>query len=98
MNLKDRDEMLEKINMYGEIKNYEIHVSKGDGTPFWANISARINFIENRIEGAATNITERKKVELKLEESEKKFKFLVSSNPAIIYTAKVAGDFGRKRF
>ena len=40
------------------------------------------------------DITERRQVELKLKKSEERFKFLVSSNPAIIYTSKVVGDYG----
>jgi len=81
VNLKDLNEMLEKINMNGDVKNFEIQVSKRDGTPFWANISARINLKENRIEGAVTDTTERKKTEQKLKESEEKYRSLFENSP-----------------
>ena len=40
------------------------------------------------------NITKRKEIEEKLKESEERFKYLISSNPAVIYTSKVSGDYG----
>ncbi len=69
INPNARSELLEEIRENKEIKNYEIHVTKRDGTPIWVSISARVFEIENRIEGAAINITERKKAEQKLKEN-----------------------------
>ncbi|MFW9876415.1 MAG: PAS domain S-box protein, partial [Candidatus Thorarchaeota archaeon] len=40
------------------------------------------------------DITERKMAEEKLKESEERFKYLVSSSPAIIYTSRFSGDYG----
>ncbi|MFX1481328.1 MAG: PAS domain S-box protein, partial [Promethearchaeota archaeon] len=40
------------------------------------------------------DITERKNAEQRLKESEERFKYLVSSSPAIIYTSKTTGDYG----
>jgi PAS domain S-box-containing protein len=40
------------------------------------------------------DITEQKLAQEKLKESEERLKFLVTNNPAIIYTSKVAGDYG----
>ena len=42
----------------------------------------------------AKDITELKKAEVKLRESEERFKYLVSSSPAIIYTSRITGDYG----
>ena len=69
-----RSEILEEIRDNKEVKNYEIHVTKRDGTPIWLSISARMFEKENRIEGAAIDITKRKKTELKLKESEEKYR------------------------
>jgi PAS domain S-box-containing protein len=69
INPNARSELLEEIRENKEIKNYEIHVTKRDGTPIWVSISARVFETENRIEGAAINITERKKAEQKLKEN-----------------------------
>ena len=40
------------------------------------------------------DITEENLAQEKLKESEERLKFLVTNNPAIIYTSKVAGDYG----
>ncbi len=69
-----RSELLKEIPDNKEVKNYEIHVTKKDGTPIWLSISARKFEKENRIEGAAIDITERKNNEQKLKESEEKYR------------------------
>ena len=60
-----------------KVENYEIHVTRRDGTPIWLNISARIFEKEDRFEGAAIDITGRKKAEKKLKESEEKSRNLI---------------------
>jgi PAS domain S-box-containing protein len=69
-----RSELLDEIRDNKEIKNYEIHVTKRDGTPIWVSISARMFESENRIEGAAIDITEHKIAEEKILESEEKYR------------------------
>ena len=64
-----RSELLEEIRDNKEVKNYEIHITRRDGTPIWLSISARMFEKEDRIEGAAIDITERKKAEQKLKEN-----------------------------
>jgi len=49
---------------------------------------------EDRVLISMVDITERKKAEEKLKESEERFKYLVSSSPAIIYTSKISGNYG----
>jgi PAS domain S-box-containing protein len=62
-----RSEILEEIHDNEEDKNYEIHVTKKDGTPIWVSVSARMFEKEDRIEGAFIDITERKKAERELQ-------------------------------
>jgi PAS domain S-box-containing protein len=69
-----REEILEAIRTNGEVRGYEIYVTKRDGTPIWLSISARMDEKENRIEGAAIDITKRKKAEQELIESEERYK------------------------
>ena len=69
-----RNEMLDAIRKNKEVRGYEILITKRDGTPIWLNISARMFENENRIEGAAIDITKRKKAEYNLKESEIQYK------------------------
>ena len=69
-----RVEMLEAIRANKEIRGYEILVTKKDGTPIWLSISARMFEKENRIEGAAIDITKHKKAEHELIESEERYR------------------------
>ncbi|MFX0047967.1 MAG: PAS domain S-box protein [Candidatus Hermodarchaeota archaeon] len=69
-----RIEILDAIRTNKEVRGYEILVTKRDGTPIWLSISARMFEKENRIEGAAIDITKRKKAEQELIESEERYK------------------------
>jgi len=76
--------MFGEIRINNEIKDFEIQVTKRDGTPFWASISARTDLKENRIEGAAIDITLRKKAEQKLKTFEVKYRHLFETSPYFI--------------
>jgi len=69
-----RNEILDAIRKNKEVRGYELLVTKRDGTPIWLSISARMFENENRIEGAAIDITKRKKAEYNLKESEIRYK------------------------
>ena len=84
VDLNSRNKMLEEIRINNEIKDFEIQVTKRDGTPFWASISARTKEKENRIEGAAIDISARKEAEQKLKESEEKYRHLFETSPYFI--------------
>ncbi len=71
VDLNARSMMLEELRINKEVKNYEIHVTRRDGTPIWLSISARVFEKEDRIEGAAIDINEHKKAEQKLKENTK---------------------------
>jgi len=69
-----RNEVLDAIRKYKEVRGFEILVTKRDGTPIWLSISARMSENKNRIEGAAIDITKRKKAEQGLIESEEQYR------------------------
>ncbi|MFX0076305.1 MAG: PAS domain S-box protein, partial [Candidatus Hermodarchaeota archaeon] len=69
-----REEILDAIRTNNEVRGYEILVTKRDGTPIWLSISARMFEKENRIEGAAIDITKRKRAEQELIESEERYR------------------------
>jgi len=80
VDLTMRDKMFNEIRIKNEIKDFEILVTKRDGTPYWASISARVDLKENRIEGAAIDITERKQAERELKKSEIKYRHLFETS------------------
>ncbi len=80
-----RSELIEEIRDNKEVKNYEINVTRRDGTPIWLNISTRISEKENRFEGAAIDITKRKKMEQKLKESEENYRYLFENSPISLW-------------
>ena len=69
-----RNEMIDSIRKNKEVRGYEILITKRDDTPIWLSISAQMFENENRIEGAAINITKQKKAEQELKESELRYK------------------------
>jgi PAS domain S-box-containing protein len=93
VDLNTRNEMLEEIRDNKEVKNYEIHVTKRDGTPIWLSISARMFEKENRIEGAAIDITEQKIAEGKLKESEEKYRTILEGIKEGYFEVDLYGNF-----
>jgi len=80
VDLTMRDKMFNEIRDKHEVHNFEIQVTKRDGTPYWTSISARVDLKENRIEGAAIDITERKRAERELKKSEIKYRHLFETS------------------
>ncbi len=92
VNPHQRIEILEAIRTNKEVRGYEILVTKRDGTPIWLSISARMFENENRIEGAAIDITKRKKAEQELIESEERYR--KAYDKADFYKDLLAHDVG----
>jgi len=80
-----RSEILKEIRDNKEVKNYEIHITRRDDTPIWLSISARMFEKENRIEGAAIDITERKIAEEKLQVERDNFLNILNSMEDGVY-------------
>ena len=87
-----RNEILDAIRINNEVRGYEIFVTKKDGTPIWLSVSARISEKENRIEGAAIDITKRKIAEEELLESEERYR--KAYDKADFYKDLLAHDVG----
>ncbi|GAG90758.1 unnamed protein product, partial [marine sediment metagenome] len=74
--------------------SYRINTKNGEIK--WIESYSKTITYQNKFADLALlmDVTEQKLAQEKLRESEERLKFLVSSNPAIIYTSKVAGDYG----
>ncbi len=75
---KKREENIAKILEEKSLFSHEFKLKKRDGTPLW--ILGNISLIENKyLLGALLDITERKKIEIELAESEKELRELNES-------------------
>jgi len=63
-----RKRILAQMSKSGGVGNFEVQVTRRDGSPFWISYSARIYPERGYIEGALVDITERKQVEQTLRE------------------------------
>jgi PAS domain S-box-containing protein len=91
-----RDVFIHKIKETGWINDYELKLKGKDGTPIETSVSARIVLDENQapagIEGILRNITERKRIELALKDSEQKYRDLVDNALVGVYRTNLSGD------
>jgi len=92
---EDREMVMNKMLAGDDSEAYETTALRKDGSTFPAEIQARMMPIKGRgVRVTALNdITERKKAEHKLKESEEKFKTLVTNTEEIIYMIAKDGTF-----
>lgn len=92
----DRDVFIQKIKETGWINDYELKLKGKDGRPIETSVSARIVLDEDQvpsgIEGILRNITERKRIELSLKDSEQKYRDLVDNALVGVYRTNLSGD------
>ena len=85
INPADRDRMLASFQD-GELKNFETRFYRKDGDIIWVLFSGRIYPERGYIEGVATDITERKRMEEVLKESEQRYRLLAENVTDVIWT------------
>ncbi len=85
---KERKRLNELIAKFGVISNIEVKLKRRDGTPIWVMMNDRAVRDEQGnllyFEGMLLDITERKKAEQKLQESEARYRTLVDHAPMSI--------------
>ncbi|MCX6699163.1 MAG: PAS domain S-box protein [Methanomicrobiales archaeon] len=95
-NLEDREDVLRILAEKGVVENYETLNLKRDGTRFWVSITARtIRDTDGAVlfyEGTNTDITERKRAENALRESESFNRSLVENLPDYIAVYGLEGQ------
>jgi len=79
-NPEDRKLYIEELIGKGFVKDKELRLKKKDGTPIWASVTSRVHYGSDGspkwIDGALEDITERKKAEEDIKESEERFRTL----------------------
>ena len=75
-----RAQILTQMLENGKVENFEAQVTRRDGSTFWVSYSAHIYPERNFIEGAIVDITERKRMEEALRESEQTIRRLAKAS------------------
>ncbi len=65
-NPDDREKLLRDISLKNETHNAEIEMTRADGTPFWAELSARFDAEKGNIDIALIDISKRRSAEEKV--------------------------------
>jgi len=80
-NPEEREQFIAKIKRHGFARDEELRLRKKDGSPFWASVTGQAQFDARGeviwIDGVIEDITERKRAEEVLRESEGKYRKLV---------------------
>jgi two-component system, NarL family, sensor kinase len=109
VNPSDRQQLLELLKRDGEVRSYEAHLRKRDGTVFWGLFSSYLNAADGYIEGVIADISEqqaalrdRQQAEAALRQSEANYRNLLQTANSVIIRYDTQGrihyinDYGVK--
>ena len=87
VHIEDRIKMIELLNKQDFVNNYEVEAKRKDGTIIWISMNVKPVRDENGnialLEGTISDITERKRAEKELQDSEEMFRKLFENHAAV---------------
>ncbi len=103
VNPEDRARSMEKMNREGALRNFETQMYSKDGSIHWISMNIRaVRDKENKVryyEGTMLDITERKKAEAGLQESEERYRTAIeNSNDAVAIIQGDINQYVNRRF
>ncbi|HBB34656.1 MAG TPA: hypothetical protein DC064_23450, partial [Cyanobacteria bacterium UBA9273] len=93
INLDDRQMMLAKLYQDGVVNNFEMLFRKRNGSLMWSLFSLRLNAEEGCLEGVITDITDRKRLEEELRQSQRFLDSIVENIPLALFAKDVTNNF-----
>jgi PAS domain S-box-containing protein len=86
-----RDELLQVLRDHGSVSNHEAELIRGDGEHILISLSATIFPEQGFLEGSITDVTERKRAEDALTESEERFRTVLENLPGGVFAHDLDG-------
>ncbi|MCL6432739.1 MAG: PAS domain S-box protein [Leptolyngbyaceae cyanobacterium HOT.MB2.61] len=92
-NPEDRDRLLKALEAEGEVRSFEEKLLRPDGTIAWGLLSLRLNREENCIEFVIADISDRKRLEEELRQSQQFLDSIINNIPLALFTKDIRNDF-----
>ncbi len=93
VNPAERQHVIDAVRQQGEVRDREVQLFRRDGTPIWGLLSVRPNPEENCYEGVIADISDRKRLEENLRQSQQFLDSIVENLPLALFTKDITNDF-----
>jgi PAS domain S-box-containing protein len=94
VNLSDRQHVLSELEAAGGVhRDFELQLQRRDGSTMWGLLSLRLNAGENCLDFVLTDISDRKRLEAELRQSQQLLNSIVENIPLALFTKDVVNDF-----
>ncbi|XWK89836.1 MAG: PAS domain S-box protein [Phormidium sp.] len=93
VNSNDRTWMISQMEQNGELRNFEIQLYRQDGGTSWGLFSARINAEESCLEFMIVDISDRKRLEEEVKQSQQFLDTIINNIPLGLFAKDNNNDF-----